>query len=218
MISTKAERSEFHSEWNSYRAAKYRCSSPNASDYKYYGGRGIEFRFDSFQHFLFVLGRKPASTYTLEREDVNGHYEPGNVKWATRKEQMNNMRRNRLVTAFGRTQTFIQWVEETGLCSRSLNFRITRGWCESCTFNKKAKTCTHGYDRTALVRVAQRNRKDSHFITARGKTLAAIEWHEISGIKYTTILRRIDTYGWCSECAVTLPKGNFCEHRKNKNF
>ena len=153
-----------HSEWNSYRAAKYRCTNSNASDFKYYGGRGIEFRFGSFAHFLSVLGEKPSPDYTLEREDVSGHYEAGNVRWATRKEQMNNTRRNRYITAFGRTQTFTQWSDETGIGLRSLNFRISRNWCEKCTFDSKAKTCTHGYDRNNAFIISARNRSNNRLI------------------------------------------------------
>jgi hypothetical protein len=37
--------------YKSYESAKDRCNNPNAISYKYYGERGIEFRFESFQAF-----------------------------------------------------------------------------------------------------------------------------------------------------------------------
>jgi Fic family protein len=122
-------RKKYPSEWNSYRGAKYRCTSENASDYKYYGGRGVEFRFDSFAEFLLELGRKPSKDHTVERIDVNGHYEQGNVKWATRKEQANNMRTNHLISAFGKTLTVVEWSELTGIKQRNIHFRVRTGWC-----------------------------------------------------------------------------------------
>lgn len=40
-----------------------------------------------------TLGSRPTG-HTIDRIDVNGNYEPGNVRWASHKEQMQNQRRN----------------------------------------------------------------------------------------------------------------------------
>ena len=47
------------------------------------------------------------------------------------------------------------------------------------------------------------NRTDSHFVTAFGKTQTISEWAKESGIKYDTIERRLNQYGWDAERAVT---------------
>lgn len=48
------------------------------------------------------------------------------------------------------------------------------------------------------------NRTDSHLLTAFGKTKTIKEWSEESGIKYDTIERRVNQYGWDAEKAVTV--------------
>lgn len=77
------------------RGARQRCTNPNNAGYANYGGRGIKFEFDSVEQatrwVLDNLGR-PEAGLTLDRIDNNRHYEPGNLRWATRTEQGRNKR------------------------------------------------------------------------------------------------------------------------------
>lgn len=77
--------------YRSYTHARERCNNLAADNYIYYGGRGIEFRFKSFTEFFAELGPRPEGM-TLDRINPDGHYEAGNVRWATRKEQSANRR------------------------------------------------------------------------------------------------------------------------------
>lgn len=90
-----------HPLYNRYNAARYRCENEKSPHYKNYGGRGIEFRFSSFFEYLNALGAAPGSGYTVDRINNNGHYEAGNIQWATRKEQQINKRERQDSTHWG---------------------------------------------------------------------------------------------------------------------
>ena len=74
--------------------AKRRCESKTCPGYKTYGARGIQFRFSSVEKSaLWVWENLPHPTYDnleIDRKDNDGHYQPGNLKLSTRRENANN--------------------------------------------------------------------------------------------------------------------------------
>lgn len=116
-------------EYNSWAQMRSRCNSPTANGYANYGGRGIRVceRWNSFASFVADMGARPEGC-SIERNDVNGHYEPENCRWATGDEQRNNTRRSRLITAFGETKTVSEWAKSRGWSHKKLSGRLSRGW------------------------------------------------------------------------------------------
>lgn len=72
---------------------KTRCYNKNSTNYYRWGGRGIEVHsewINNFSIFYEYMGDRPSNKHSLDRIDNDRGYEPGNVRWATKEEQMLN--------------------------------------------------------------------------------------------------------------------------------
>jgi hypothetical protein len=108
-----------------------RCTSEKATGYANYGGRGIKVcdRWRDFRNFLADMGERPSLGHSIDRfPNVDGNYEPGNVRWATRAEQAVNRRNNRRFTHEGETLTVIEWCRKLGIAEHLLRSRLKLGW------------------------------------------------------------------------------------------
>ena len=81
-------------EYKAWTNMKQRCFNPNNTSYEIYGGRGIDVCLEwlDFEPFYKDMGDKPSATYSIDRIDNDGNYEPGNCRWATSTQQ--NMNRS----------------------------------------------------------------------------------------------------------------------------
>ena len=113
-------------EFNSFSAAKQRVNGQNPRGARWY--QGVEFRFNCFYDFLEEIGPKPTPKHSLDRIDTAGHYEPGNVRWATVEEQNNNRKNSRLITWEGETHSIRKWERIKGWRQNFLRKRLNSGW------------------------------------------------------------------------------------------
>lgn len=91
-------RGKIKAEYNSWSQMKSRCLNKNDKRYRDYGDKGILVYpewIKSFEKFLEYVGLKPSKEYSIDRINNEGNYEPGNVRWATPKQQANNRRNSK---------------------------------------------------------------------------------------------------------------------------
>lgn len=94
-------REQYPHEWSSWYSTHDRCFSPNSTSWDDYGGRGItiwpEWRrenngFPAFLAYMLHHFGPRHEGFSIDRIDVNGNYEPGNVRWASAETQVHNRR------------------------------------------------------------------------------------------------------------------------------
>lgn len=94
--------------WN----ARKRCTDKNSKTYEYYGARGITFcrEWDDFNKFYsWSISNGYKMGLQLDRTNNSKGYSPSNCRFITRRENMNNMRNNIKITAFGETKNLSEW-------------------------------------------------------------------------------------------------------------
>jgi hypothetical protein len=188
-------------EYCAWGNMKDRCGNPNYHGYKNYGGRGIkvcEEWLHSFQAFISHVGRRPSPGHSIDRIDNNGNYEPGNVRWATPKEQAANKRPRstangaRLLSleAFGRKQALAAWVRETGRAKSTIRDRIAAGWSpeEALATPPRGRVSPSG----------------CRLINAFGEARTVRGWARGSRAQAIRIYQRLRS-GWSPERAISEP-------------
>lgn len=116
--------------YRSWVMMRQRCLNPRNHAYDNYGGRGITIcdRWHDFANFLEDMGPRPKDG-TIERDNVNKGYEPGNCHWIARSEQPKNTRTNFRITFRGETKHLAQWAREVGIHKDTLQSRLRKqGW------------------------------------------------------------------------------------------
>jgi len=117
-------------EYHTWQSMIQRCYNPKNPKFKRYGARNISICKkwkNDFKIFFNDMGKCPPS-FTIERIDNDGNYEPSNCKWASAKEQANNTSRNALVTINSWTLNITQWATYVGLNARTIRTRLRLGW------------------------------------------------------------------------------------------
>jgi hypothetical protein len=129
-----------------------RCYNPHDVSYPNYGARGIRVcdRWrESFEQFFVDVGPRPSPDHSIDRIDNDGHYEPGNVRWATRDEQGHNQRTNRQLTLDGTTKTLAAWARAADMSVQALSGRLKSGMSlrealhKPIQLRKPKARCTH---------------------------------------------------------------------------
>ena len=129
--------------YTSWESMIKRCTNPNNKDYHHYGGRGIKVcqRWRKFENFLEDMGEPPTEKHSIDRIDNNLGYCKENCRWATRKEQQRNTRRNHMISFHGKIQCLAAWAEELNINYSTLSSRIfILGWSVEKAFTTPVKS------------------------------------------------------------------------------
>lgn len=131
-----AERNHTHGlrntpEYRAWASIKTRCNNPNSPPYQDYGGRGIrlcpEWENDVAAFYEHV-GPRPTPKHSIERKNNNGHYEPGNVHWATKGEQSTNRRSSHFVKHNDEYITITELARRTGTTTTHIHRVMLAGY------------------------------------------------------------------------------------------
>lgn len=120
---------------------KQRCMNPRCHAYERYGGSGItvcQEWISSFSAFFAYIGLPPTLNHSLDRwPNKAGGYEPGNVRWATRREQQWNIRSNVWVESpNGDRMPASEAARIVGVAMSTITDRHRKGWTGERLFSK----------------------------------------------------------------------------------
>lgn len=106
-----------HPLYITYTQIKQRCYNPNATNYKWYGGKGITLAkrwIESFANFVEDMpGYKKG--LSLDRKDSTKNYDKDNCRWVPRSFQRTNQSRNSAIEYNGKVQTLAEWAKELNI-------------------------------------------------------------------------------------------------------
>ncbi len=142
-----SKRGKREAEYKILSSMLNRCNNPNNKDFRYYGGKGVKVgpswdSLEKYPQFLADMGRRPTPQHTIDRwPNCSGNYEPGNCRWATRKEQSDN----RSVTVWldfnGVKLPLNQMAKRHGIKASNLSSRLIKGWSLERALTTPVKTC-----------------------------------------------------------------------------
>lgn len=121
----------YTSEYVIWAGMIQRCTNEKNEKFPIYGGRGItvcDRWLHSFVDFYADMGPKPGPDYSIDRIDVNGNYEPGNCRWATREEQARNRRNNVIISFGGRKIILKAFSDICGISISRARYLLSQGY------------------------------------------------------------------------------------------
>lgn len=125
---------------------KSRCFQPNSENYDYYGGREISIcdewlgniGFINFKKWALENGYEEGKKLSIERENLDGDYEPSNCKWIPFVYQARNRRSNINATLNGETKCLTEWCNELDLKFSSIRYLVkVKGFTPECAIKYK---------------------------------------------------------------------------------
>jgi hypothetical protein len=179
-------------EYHIWEGIIQRCTNPNFKQYEDYGGRGItvcEEWLNSFETFYRDVGSRPSPELTLDRDDNDKGYEPGNCFWRTRGHQVNNRRNNVFYEYAGQKYQINQLAELPEVKNNGIGLNTL-----------KARIRNSGWDVEDAINIPLTRVPKTY--TYNGITKTISEWSKEYNINYDTLYSRLIQLNWSFETAV----------------
>lgn len=124
--SPRSGRTPTYISWNAMRA---RCRCKNERTRKYYGAAGITVcdRWSDFDAFMADMGPRPTLKHSIDRIDGTKGYEPGNCRWATKGQQVQNMKSNIKTEFRGELLCLAEIARRGGMSKNGVGYRFRNG-------------------------------------------------------------------------------------------
>ena len=169
-----------------------RCCNVNNPSFPDYGGRGItvcDSWKSSFENFFSDMGPRSSPEHSIERRDVNGHYEPGNCYWATTAEQARNKTNSVLLEYGGQLLTATEVGRMEGIDGQVIADRLRRG---------------HSVE-TALSKTPPPRQRTAQLFELDGVSRPLKDWAREAGLSYETLYGRVVVKGLDLKTALAQP-------------
>jgi hypothetical protein len=156
-----------------------RCYNPKNNSYHRYGGRGIRVcnRWrDSIHDFYSDIGPRPSPQHSIDRYPNNdGNYEPGNVRWATSKQQARNTSKTRMIEVSGNSVPVCDIAEHLNCNAAKLFSFINEGGTIEDAIANPPQLDTHGGPRKGSGRPTTHGRRKGIGLSLTPDVLAFLD-------------------------------------------
>ncbi len=125
-------------EYRAWIGIRRRCTDERNALYKRYGAAGVTVSplwLNDFTAFLNYIGPAPSEKHSIDRIDNGRGYEPGNVRWATQKQQCRNKTNNVYVEISGKRMVLAEACEERGMDYHLVWQRLRSGFSTERAFS-----------------------------------------------------------------------------------
>ena len=122
---------------NIFKGMKTRCYDVDDDDYSNYGAKGVcicnEWLDNPLSFEEWSLSNGYNDTFTIDRINCDGNYDPKNCRWVTREENSKNKPTTNFIEINGEIHTGREWAQKLGFSINRINQYIQKHGIKNVT-------------------------------------------------------------------------------------